>query len=177
MSETARTELEIFAQFIERFQFIAIFGNPSINFNDDWIKAIYTDAEAALKKAGTYDADRKSCKLNAALDVEIITSRVGYQDHMQNYVVGARVQAIERELVFDEVKLANGSIEPQEFSMYVSVAYSEILPKELEASGFVSFSLIKGNLFYPFEIKGHATSNMAYSALGALAAMVALLNF
>ena len=98
---------------------------------------------------------------------------------MQNYVVGARVQAIERELVFEEIKLADGSgdLEPQEFSMYVSVAFSEILPKELEASGFVSFSLIKGNLFYPFEIKGHAMANMAYSALGAVAAIVALLNF
>ena len=77
-SETARTELEIFAQFLERFQFIAIFGNPNLNAKGDWIKTIYSEAETALKTAGEYDAARKSCKMNAALDVEIITSRVGY---------------------------------------------------------------------------------------------------
>ena len=58
--------------------------------------------------------------------------------------------------------------------MYVSVAFSEILPKELEASGFVSFSLIKGNLFYPFEIKGGAMANLTVSALSALAALAIL---
>lgn len=108
-SETARTELEIFAQFIERFQFIAIFGNPNLNAKGDWIQTIYSEAETALKAAGAYDADRKSCKMNAALDVEIITSRVGYQDHLQNYVVGARVKAIEREFVFDGTLKSDGS--------------------------------------------------------------------
>ena len=48
-SESERANLEIFAQFLERFQYISIFGNPSITNKDDWIKTITADAEAALK--------------------------------------------------------------------------------------------------------------------------------
>lgn len=39
-STTARTEKEIFAQFIDRFQFVSIFGNPNINFSEDWVATI-----------------------------------------------------------------------------------------------------------------------------------------
>lgn len=181
-SETGRVDREIFAQFIDRFQFIAIFGNPSMDLKDDWIATISTEAAKALKTAGKYDAERKSCVFNAALDIEILTSRVGYQDHMQNYVVGARMTPITREWIFDDtlVAKADGSgteYKHQDFSLYVSIAFSEILPTELEASGFVSFSLIRGNLFYPFEIKGGATANLTVSTLTFFSALVLLLQF
>jgi len=54
-----------------------------------------------VKTAGTYDSDRKSCKLTTAMDIEIMTSKVGYINHMQNYVVGARAKAIEKEWIFE----------------------------------------------------------------------------
>ena len=172
-SETERVELEIFAQFLDRFQYVSIFGNPNISFNNDWKKPIIAEAAEGLKKAGTYDAERKACKLTAGLDVEIITSRVGYFDHMQNYVVGIRILPTERDWVFAE----SSPDAPQEFSLYVSLAFIEILPKELESSGYSSFSLIKGNLFYPFEIPGGATANFAAQGAMAILATVAMLQF
>ena len=90
-STTARADLEIFAQFLDRFKYVAIFGNPNINFKGDWITTILEDATTAIKTAGTVDNARKTCALTSALEIEIITSKVGYVDHMQNYVVGVRL--------------------------------------------------------------------------------------
>ena len=67
--------------------------------------------------------------------------------------------------------------EPQDFSLYISLTYTEILPKELEASGFVSFSLIRGSLFYPFDIPGGAAANFATQSAMAILATVAMLQF
>ena len=57
------------------------------------------------------------------------------------------------------------------------MAFTEILPKELEeASGIVSFSLIKGSLFYPFNIPGAAVTNFTtWSTM--IAAVTVLLTF
>ena len=89
---------------------------------------------------------------------------------MQNYVVGVRLVPVEKEWVWEELP-------EQDFSLYVSLSFSEILPEELEASGFTSFALIKGSLFYPFEIKGGAVSGLTLGATSIIAAISALLLF
>jgi len=99
-STTERASLEIFSQFRDSFKFVAAFGNPNINFSGDWLATI-VDETNSVTKAGTTDASRQSCKLVSALEVEILTSQLGYIDSVQNYVVGARVKGIEKEWVFD----------------------------------------------------------------------------
>ena len=61
--------------------------------------------------------------------------------------------------------------------MQVSVTFSEVLPKEIEAKEFVSFSLIKDTLFYPINIKGGAISGLAAGVVTTMAALVSLLVF
>ena len=99
-----------------------------------------------------------------------MTSQLGYIDNLQNYVVGAQVTPITSEWVF-EAESVNS--QPQDFSLYVSIAYTEILPTELEASGYLSFALIKGNLFYPFEIKSGSVARFAEAAIAATSIIVA----
>lgn len=65
-----------------------------------------------MKTAGVYDETRKACTLTAALDIEILISKVGYVDHMQNYVVGARTLAVEKEWIFEELLDDDGDIIP-----------------------------------------------------------------
>ncbi len=92
---------------------------------------------------------------------------------MQKYVVGIQITPITTEWLYESAVQGNADT-PQDFSLYVAVAYSEILPSELEASGFVSFALIKGNLFYPFEIKGAAVADVVASLALTVAAFAAL---
>ena len=143
---------------MDRFKFLAQFGNPSVDNTEDWIPTIAAEAAAAVRTAGEVDAVRNSCTLVTALEVEIMTSQMGYIDNLQKYIVGAQVTPIKTEWVFEAESV---NPQPQDFSLYVSVAYTEILPKELEASGYLSFALIKGNLFYPFEIKSGAVIGVA----------------
>ena len=80
LSTTARAEKEIFAQFLDRFQFVSIFGNPNINFSKDWVATIREEATDKLKEAGTMDGN--ACTIYAGLEIEILTSQVGFRDHM-----------------------------------------------------------------------------------------------
>ena len=89
-SATARKELEIFNQFEERFKWVAAFGNPNVNFVDDWRATIF-DETSDTSKAGTVDTDRQSCRLVSAYEIEILTSQLGYLDNVQSYIVGARI--------------------------------------------------------------------------------------
>jgi len=84
------------------------------------------------------------------------------------------VTPITTEWVFEAESV---NTQPQDFSLYVSVAYTEILPKELESSGYLSFALIKGNLFYPFEIKSGAVVGATETAAVAIAVVAGLMLF
>ena len=172
-----RANKEIFAQFLDRFKFISIFGNPNLNLKDDWLGTIFDDAASILKTAGTANDSNQSCEMATALDIEIMTSKVGYVGHTQNYVVGARAKPITKEWFFDDTLDGNGNEIPQDFSLFVSLSFTEILPIDLEKSDLVSFNLIKGNLFYPFNIKGAATTNIAWSAVTMAVSIFAILNF
>jgi len=85
-------------------------------------------------------------------------------------VVGAKVRGIEKDWVMNN----DGS--KQDFSLQVSISYSQILPKEFESKDLVSFSAIKGTLFYLFNIKGGALSSLVWSTI-TLSATCALLLF
>jgi len=50
------------------------------------------------------------------------------------------------------------------------------VPKELESKDLVSFKTIKGSLFYLFDIKGDAVTNLVWSTV-TLSATCALLFF
>jgi hypothetical protein len=60
---------------------VSPFGNPNINFNGDWLATI-VDNVNSVTNIGVLDATRQSCKLVAALEVEILTSQVGYVDNI-----------------------------------------------------------------------------------------------
>ena len=110
---------------------MAIFGNPNLNYEGDWIASIVDDAKTKLQEAGTKDDARQSCSLYAALEVEVLTSQVGYLDNLQNYVVGAKLTPIKKEWIF-ESEAGTASVQ-QSFPLHVSVTFSEVLPKEIEA--------------------------------------------
>lgn len=55
-----------------------------------------------LDKGGYFDESRLSCTAILGLQVEIMTSKLGFEDSLQNYIVGARISGVEEDWVFDE---------------------------------------------------------------------------
>ena len=136
-STTARTDLEIFAQFLDRFKYLGIFGNAQPGYGGDWVETVFSATED-LTEAGDYDVAKKTCKnFAASLEVEILTSQVGFKDQLQDYIVGARVKAVKHDWIFNPdpslvaphpaVNAPAGSTPstptPQTFSYYASVSY------------------------------------------------------
>ena len=130
-STTARKDLWIFYQFINSFHFLGIFGNAQINYEQDWVQTVRNSTDN-LEVAGVYDETKKSCKqFTSSLEVEILTSKVGFEDELQDYIVGAKVTAVEHDWIYDPTQ------SPQTFSYYASVSFREVLPDSYETqSGF-----------------------------------------
>jgi len=92
-----RNELKIFSQFINDFEYLGIYGNAQTKHSEDWLGTIFVDEEK-LSEAGEYDSFKKSCKnFASSFEIEILTSKVGLIDQLQDYIVGARVRTIEHD--------------------------------------------------------------------------------
>ena len=70
------------------FKAVGIFGNSNVDNNQDWVDAIVKDIDLI---SGTIDDARQSCYKTSSLTVEILFSKVGVLDDLQNYVVGAQI--------------------------------------------------------------------------------------
>ena len=57
---------------------MGIFGNPNVDYTGDWISTIAEEADKQIKTAGEQNTARNSCKFVSALEVEVLTSLVGY---------------------------------------------------------------------------------------------------
>lgn len=124
-TECERTDaylnLKIFDQFMSNFHYLGIFGNANPEYKQDWVKVVFSDAEKEkLSEKGVYDEFTETCtKITSSLEVEILTSKLGYQDHLQDYIVGAKITAVDSTWIFDPTKEG----ETQTFSYYASVSY------------------------------------------------------
>lgn len=82
---TTQGEYEIFKQFKDKFNWISIFGQTSQYFKKDWVEVFFPDEP----KAGVWDEETKTCTGMVGLNVKIITSNVGFDKQLQQYVLGA----------------------------------------------------------------------------------------
>ena len=156
-SETARTDLKIFDQFLSNFKDLGIFGNAQTDHERDWVQTLGLEyAIGNLTEAGNYNEHKKSCqKFSSSLNVEILTSQVGFEDQFQDYIVGARVTSIKHEWIFDP------SVDSQTFTYYASVSFRRALTDDMKTeTGLSALDMIKGKLFYPLQVRsGTAKQN------------------
>lgn len=131
----------IFDQFVTNFKYISIFGNPDPNYDQDWRTVIFED----LDQTGTFNSEKKTCSVYNSLDIEVLTSQVGFMDNLQNYVVGARVKSVASEWVYQ----AGAS-----YPLFAGLTFREVTPDALRVRDSTLMTKIKGNLFYPLNING-----------------------
>ena len=73
-----RKNLRIFDQFLTKFKYLGIFGNPVPNKNGDWAEIEREASTENLGRAGNYEELKNSCKnFASSLEVEIFHSKVG----------------------------------------------------------------------------------------------------
>ena len=144
----------IFDQFVTNFKYISIFGNPDPDYDQDWRTVIFED----LDLTGTYDATKKACSVHNSLDIEVLTSQVGFMNNLQNYVVGARVKSVASEWTYQ----TNAS-----YPLFAGLSFREVTPDALRVRDSTLMSKIKGNLFYPLNINGASmiASSLSFVAL------------
>jgi len=87
----------------------------------------------------------------AGLHLEILTSKVGFVDNPQNYIVGAKLSGIYDTWRFSQDEPTS----TQAFNHFIKVSYSTVLPEDL-LGGVVSTSGLlpkfPADLFYPLGI-------------------------
>jgi len=93
------SQLRIIQQFMEKFNNLGIWGNVDVNNANDFIKVIKPDN---VFKTGVYDADNKKCTINASVEVEILTSKLGATQDPQAYIAGAQVSPVSETWIFKE---------------------------------------------------------------------------
>jgi hypothetical protein len=122
---------------------IGRYGNADVNYPKDWITVLDVDMTLA---AGTYDSTAQSCKIITEIDVQILTSKVGFPDNQHAYVVTARKKAKERIIYFDSFKTK------QKIDLKVSFQYIRVTEDEASLSAFTESSNFEwpADLLWPF---------------------------
>ena len=128
-SPFTKGQLSIFKGITEKFLKLGKFGNSDPTLRQDWVTVLesnmteFTDTTVA----GTWDSNTKTCTFKGDMRVQIVTSKVGFKDYPQKYVVAAHKEGVEKSWRFTESNDAT----PQTFSHSLSITFKEILPEEL----------------------------------------------
>lgn len=151
---------------------IGKFKNSNVNYPLDWITINETDLNYGTK---TYNSTKQSCKLISEVEVQILTSKVGFADNQYAYVVAARKKGIEREFYYDSFK------NEQRIDIKVSFNFVEITKKEGDTDQFKPKKDFKldSSIFYPLGYLDSAsslTSQMICALLGSVLIINLLLN-
>jgi hypothetical protein len=120
--------LEIFKQIDDKLNWISKFGNPNIAYTKDWIK-IDKPADLAAKKWEDAAKPKKTCTGGIGYDVKILTSKLGFEDKLQTYVVGAEVKEIIEDWTYARTDAA-----AQDFLHVLSISFHEVVSDQLYAA-------------------------------------------
>jgi len=118
----------------------------------DWVKVLKQDLEnitSPTTAKGTFDGKRKSCVSTTSIEIEILTSEVGFADSPQSYIVGANVKGITEEWIYH-------ASDKTTFTHRASVSFRQVLPPAMHMNAYSILDRISGDLFYPLNIKSGA---------------------
>lgn len=77
-----KSNWKIFNQFVANFKYLGIFGNANVDYTQDWTSVLYDNMDQLTQpNTGTFDSDTNTCTTVTSLEVEIITSKVGFEDN------------------------------------------------------------------------------------------------
>ena len=115
----------MFKELYDNFNYVASFGNPDPLYMQDWIEILKPDPVDAELGAANWDEESSTCTAVLGLHIKILTSKAGFENNLQNYVVGALIEPITDKLVFVD---KNGDGSAENFSLTTMISYEEILP-------------------------------------------------
>eukprot|EP00347_Sterkiella_histriomuscorum_P008496 403344876 len=153
----AKPTLQIFDQFLTQTTQIGIFGNANIVYSGDWVRIIQDEIHGFLSDSTddqSFDDTTQTCHLQAGLELNILTSKLGFLEDPQNYVVGARLSG-----VYDTWKFQTSGATTQLFNHFIQVKFTEVLPDDLVKEKQTTSGLLPklpSDLFYPLAVQSTA---------------------
>lgn len=137
---------------------IGQFGNANVNYQKDWVTVIEQDLNYGTT---SYDSTKQSCTLITAVDVQILTSKVGFPDNQNAYVVSARKKGIASTIYY------NSFLTSQKIDLKVAFEFTQITESEASLSAYQSTSNFNwpADLFWPISVMSSATEISAFSIL------------
>lgn len=147
-------KLKIFKQ-LEGLQYVAQFGAADRLRRQDWLKVVRAKTGSAAGKKAWTDATR-TCRGIVGYDVKFLYSVVGFEKHLQKYVVGAMIEEIHDDWVY--YGAGGTGAAKQSFNHVLQVSFHEVLPQTLlgrqEENVAWFIPRLPADIFYPFFIGG-----------------------
>lgn len=141
------SDYQLFKQFDDKFNYVAMLGNPSTLYTKDWVKVIKKPLSDP-----SWDDQTNTCTIEVGYNVKILTSVLGFENNLQKYVVGAVIEPITEKWTF----FNSDPNQAQSFSQVVFASFHEMLPQDLlnDRATESQFFLPKlpTDLFYPLNL-------------------------
>lgn len=155
----ALADQAIFGQ-LENFKRIGRYGNANVNFPKDWVTVLDQDLNYGTS---TYDTTSQTCTLITEVDVQILTSKVGFPDNQHAYVTTARKKGKARSIKFNDYLLN------QRIDLKVSFQFARVIETEASLSAYESGSNFRwpADILWPFTTldSAYGTSSTALAIL------------
>lgn len=118
------------------------FGNANVNYPKDWVTVIEQDLNYGTT---SYDSTKQSCTLITEVDFQVLTSKVGFPDNQNAYVVSARKKGIASTIYY------NSFLTSQRIDLKVAFEFTQITDSEGSLSAYQSTSNFNwpSDLFWP----------------------------
>ncbi|CDW81539.1 UNKNOWN [Stylonychia lemnae] len=153
-----KPNLKIFSQLLSEVKSIGVFGSANPAYQGDWKSIVYDDLsgfQSDITNDQQYDETMSTCNLMAGLEFEVLTSKLGFLEDPQNYVIGVRVTGIYDQWSYNQIDATTA----QSFSHFARVKFVEALPEDLLQQNTPTSGLLPKlpyDLFYPLTVQSDA---------------------
>lgn len=121
-----------------------------MNYPKDWVTVVEQDLNFATT---SYDSTKQSCTLITAVDFQVITSKVGFPDNQNAYVVAARKKGIASTIYY------NSFLTSQRIDLKVAFEFTQITESEGSLSAYKTTTDFNwpADLFWPIAVLNSAS--------------------
>lgn len=146
--------LRIFKDFNDKFNYVSMLGNANPVYMKDWVKVIKPTAEELTANKDNWETTTNTCNGVTGYSIKVLTSSLGFESKLQNYVIGAQIEPVRQEWTF--LNKQGDLNKKQSFLHTIHISFHEVLSKDLLTilKGESQFFLptLPEDMFYPFSI-------------------------
>jgi hypothetical protein len=151
---------------LDSFARVGRYGNANYHYPSDWLTPINQD----MTISGVFNSTDQSCTYTSAVQVQILTSKVGFPNNQHAYVVSVRKKGIQSKIYYSDYK-ANSKID-----LKVSYEYVRVTEREASTDAYVLKVAFEwpSDILWPFGTLAGAFGSSTMSIVSLLGATAAI---